>query len=55
MMIDMNGPDIVSVKNVSDVVKMKTLKGRFIAHMFSTTGWVVGVVKTVEKKKSVAG
>jgi hypothetical protein len=32
----------------------KTLKGRFIAHKFST-GWAVGVVKSVEKKKSVAG
>jgi hypothetical protein len=31
-----------------------TLKGQFIAHKFSTGG-VVGVVKSVEKKKSVAG
>ena len=31
----------------------KTLKGRFIAHKFST-GWAVWVVKSVEKEKSVA-
>jgi hypothetical protein len=30
-----------------------TLKGRFIAHKFSTV-WLVGVVKSVETKKSVA-
>ena len=45
----------MSVKNVPAVVNIKkTLKGRFIAHKFST-GWTVGVVKSVEKKKSVAG
>jgi hypothetical protein len=33
---------------------MKTMKGRFIAHKFST-GWAAGVVTSVEKKKSVAG
>ena len=36
-----------------DIKTLQTLKGRFIAHMFST-GWAVGVVKNVEKKKSVA-
>jgi len=44
----------MSVENVPAVVNIKTLKGRFIAHKFST-GWSVGVVKSVEKKKSVAG
>ncbi len=44
----------MSVENVSTVVNIKTLKGRFIAHKFSTV-WAVGVVKSVEKKKSVAG
>ena len=44
----------MSVENVSAVVNIKTLKGRFIAHKFST-GWAVGVVRSVEKKKSVAG
>jgi hypothetical protein len=33
---------------------IKTLKGRFIAHKFSSV-WAVGVVRSVEKKKSVAG
>ena len=42
MMIDMNGPNI------------RTPKAGFIAHKFST-GWAVGVVKSVEKEKSVAG
>jgi hypothetical protein len=41
------------VENVPAVDKIKTLKGRFIAHKFST-GWAVGVVKSVEKKESVA-
>ena len=43
----------MSVKDVPAVVNIRTLKGRFIAHKFST-GWSVGVVKRVEKK-SVAG
>jgi hypothetical protein len=38
---------------VPAVVNIRTLKARFIAHKFST-GWAVGVVKSVEKKKSVA-
>jgi hypothetical protein len=42
------------VENVSAIVNINTLKGRFITHKFST-GWAVGVVKSVEKKKSVAG
>jgi hypothetical protein len=33
----------MSVENVPAVVNIKTLKGRFIAHKFST-GWAVGVV-----------
>ncbi len=44
----------MSVKNVPAVLNIKTLKGRFIAHKFSTW-WAVGVVKSVEKKRSVAG
>jgi hypothetical protein len=32
---------------------MKPMKGRFIAHKFSA-GWVADVVKSVEKKRSVA-
>ena len=45
----------MSVENVSAaVVNTKILMGRFIAHKFST-GWAVGEVKSVEKKKSVAG
>ena len=46
----------MSAENVPAVVNIKTLKGRFIAHKFST-GWAVGVVKSVEKKdsESVAG
>jgi len=35
------------------VVNIKTLTGRFTAHKFSTAG-AVGVVKSVEKKKSAA-
>ncbi len=34
--------------------EQRTLKGLFIAHKFST-GWTVGVVQSVEKKKLVAG
>jgi hypothetical protein len=44
----------MSVENVPEVVNINTLKGRFIAHKFSS-GWAVGVVKSVETKKSVAG
>jgi hypothetical protein len=40
----------MSVENVTAVVNIKTLKGRFIAYKFST-GWAVGV----EKKCSDAG
>ncbi len=36
------------------IVNIKKLKGRLIAHKFNT-GWALGVVKSVEKKKSVAG
>ena len=39
----------MSDEDVPAVVNIKTLKGRLIAHKFST-GWVVGVVKSVEKK-----
>ena len=39
----------MSVENVPAVVHIKTLKGRFIAHKFST-GWSVGLVKNVEKE-----
>ena len=35
----------MSVENVAVVINMNTLKGRFIAHKFST-GWTVGVVKS---------
>ena len=38
----------IFVKNVPAVVNIKTRKGRFIAHKFST-GWSVGVVKSVGK------
>ena len=41
----------MSVENVPAVVNIKTMKGRFIAHKFSS-GWAVGVVKSVEKNKS---
>ena len=44
----------MSVENVSAVGNTNTLKGRSIAHKFCT-GWAVGVVKSVEKEKSVAG
>ena len=44
----------MSVENVSALVNIRALKGRCIAHKFSS-GWVVGVVKSVEKKKRVAG
>ena len=35
-------------------VDIKTLKGRFIAHNFST-GWAIGVVRSVDKTKIVVG
>jgi len=44
----------MSVEDVHAIVNIKKLKGRLIAHKFNT-GWAVGVVKSVEKKKSVAG
>ncbi len=43
----------MSVENVPAVISMKTLKIRFIAHKFCT-GWSLGVVKSVGKKKRVA-
>jgi hypothetical protein len=43
----------MSVENVTAVVNIRTLKGQFRTHTFST-GWVVEMVKSVEKKKSVA-
>ena len=42
----------MSVKNVPAIVNIKSPKGRFIEHK-SSTGWAVGVVKSVERKKSV--
>ena len=42
------------VRDVTVIVNTKTMKGRLIAHKFNT-GWALGVVKSVEKKKSVAG
>ena len=39
----------MTVKDVPAVVKIKTLKGRLIAHKFNTE-WSVGMVKSVEKK-----
>ena len=41
-------------ENVPVVVNIKTLKGRLIEHKFNT-GWSVVVLKSVEKKKRVAG
>jgi hypothetical protein len=43
----------MSVENAPVVVNIKTLKGPLIAHKFCT-GWAVGVMKSVEKKKSAA-
>ena len=40
----------MSVENVSAIVNIQTLEGRFITHKFST-GWTVGVVKSVEKRR----
>jgi hypothetical protein len=42
------------VEDVLEIVNIKTLKGRLIAHKFNTW-WAVGVLKSVDKKKSVAG
>ena len=44
----------MSVENVSAVVNIQAVKGLFITQKFSTPGWAVGVLKSVEKKKSVA-
>ena len=44
----------MSVHDVSVIVNIKTLKRRLIEHKFNI-GWVVGVVKIVERKKSVVG
>ena len=44
----------MSVKDVPAIDNIKSLKERLIAHQFNT-GWTVGVVKSVKKKKSVAG
>ncbi len=44
----------MSVEDVPAIANIKTLKGRLIAHKFNT-GWVVGVVKSVEKKKCDVG
>ena len=44
----------MSVEDVPVIVNIKTLKGWLIDHKFNTR-WVVDVVKSVEKKKSVAG
>ncbi len=41
----------MSVEDVPAVVNIKTLKGRLIAHKFNT-GWAVGVMKSVKRKKS---
>jgi hypothetical protein len=43
----------MSVEDVPAAVNIRTLKGRCIAHKFST-GWTVGVVTSVERR-SVAG
>ena len=44
----------MSAEDVPAIVNIKKLKGRLIAHKFNT-GWALSVVKSVEKKKSVAG
>jgi hypothetical protein len=44
----------ISVEDVPAIADVKSQKGRLIAHKFNT-GWVVSVVKSVEKKKSVVG
>ena len=50
MMIDMNGPDIEAVDEVPAVDNIKTLKGRFIAHKFST-GWAGDVVESGKEEE----
>jgi hypothetical protein len=40
----------MSVENVPAVVNIKTRKGRFIAHKFSTA-WEVGVVKSGKEEE----
>jgi hypothetical protein len=44
----------VGTENVCVVVNIKALNGRLIQHK-SNDGWSVVVVKSVEKKKRVAG
>ena len=41
----------MTVENVSVVVNIKTLKGRFTAHKFSN-GWAMGVVKSGKEEES---
>ena len=41
-----------SVEDVPAVVNIKTLRGRLIAHRFST-GWDVGKVKSLEKRSGM--
>jgi len=41
----------MSVEDVIVIVNIKTLKGRLITHKFNT-GWAVGVMKSVKRKKS---
>ena len=43
----------MSVEDVSAIVSIKTLKGRLITHKINTA-WAVGLVNSVEKKKSVS-
>ena len=46
----------MSVEDVPAVVYNKlALKVRLMAHTEFNTGWAVGMVKSVEKRKSVAG
>ena len=44
----------MSVEDVPAGAKIKTLKKRLIAHKFATR-WFVGVVRSLETKKRVAG
>ena len=43
----------MSVENGAVVFKIQTVKGLFIPHK-SSIEWSVGMVKSIEKKKSVA-